>query len=240
MERAANRLRHEILHGDFAPGAHLDEVSLAARLEISRNGLREAFRVLSHERLVQHEPHRGVFVRRIDARAARESYEVRRHLECGAVREACVQLLHARAVLEGAGGMAQPEREHLERAREVIATWDAGIDRAAQAVQDAERARAQGDWHGVGTANAHFHAALGALGGNRVLQQMLGSLLTESRLRFLLLDDPRAIHEPFLDDNRRILALLQLGEGTRAVAELEVYLLRARVQLADDDALDLA
>lgn len=231
VERAAQRLRHEILHGEHAPGAHLDEVGLAARLDISRNGLREAFRLLAQERLVRHEPHRGVFVRRIDAAAARETYEVRRHLECGGVREAFVQVLYARALLAGAGSASEQER-----ARRVLDTWDNGLHRAEEAVEQGEAAGRAGDWRAVGSANAHFHAALGSLGGNGVLQQMLGSLLTETRLRFLELGVAQEIHEPFLADNRRILTLLQLGEGARAVTELEAYLLRARALFASDVA----
>lgn len=48
---------------------------MAEALGVSRKTLREAFRLLAHERLVVHEPHRGVAVRTLDAA---DIYAIRR------------------------------------------------------------------------------------------------------------------------------------------------------------------
>ena len=61
-EDVAARLRELIFAGDLSPGAFMDEVQLAAQLEISRTPLREALKVLTAEGLVRHEPRRGCFV----------------------------------------------------------------------------------------------------------------------------------------------------------------------------------
>ena len=45
------------------PGVQLSEVALAQQYGVSRNTLREAFRLLARDGLVEHVPHRGVFVR---------------------------------------------------------------------------------------------------------------------------------------------------------------------------------
>lgn len=225
IESAADQLRAEILAGAHPPGTHLDEVSLAARLDVSRNTLREAFRLLAHERLVEHEPHRGVFVRSIDAAAARDAYEVRRHLECGGVREAFLRLGEAREALTRGPDAA---------ASAFLARWESVTDAAEAAVRAGEAAAASGDWAAAGTANAEFHRQLARLGGNGALERTMEVLLTEARLRFLLLADPRAVHEPFVAENRRLLTLLRLGEGGRLGAELEAYLLRAEGLLASD------
>ena len=58
----ADALRRRIIAGEFAPGTRLSETSLAELLGVSRNTLREAFRVLSQQGLVEHVPHRGVSV----------------------------------------------------------------------------------------------------------------------------------------------------------------------------------
>ena len=61
-EIAADSLTLKIFDGQFEPGTRLAEVALAEELGISRNTLREAFRLLAHAGLVVHLPNRGVFV----------------------------------------------------------------------------------------------------------------------------------------------------------------------------------
>ena len=56
-------------------------------LRVSRNTLREAFRLLSHEGLLVHELHRGVFVRELDEADLVDLYRLRQHgrVRCGPV-----------------------------------------------------------------------------------------------------------------------------------------------------------
>lgn len=85
-ERVADVLRRRITEGDLAPRAHLPEEQLIAALRVSRNTLREAFRMLSHEGLLVHELHRGVFVREVDEADLRDLYRLRLMIECGVIR----------------------------------------------------------------------------------------------------------------------------------------------------------
>ncbi|HET9142050.1 GntR family transcriptional regulator, partial [Actinophytocola sp.] len=62
-ERVAGILRDRIMEGHLRPGDKLSEEEITRRLGISRNTLREAFRLLGHERLLEHQLNRGVFVR---------------------------------------------------------------------------------------------------------------------------------------------------------------------------------
>nr|WP_240929531.1 GntR family transcriptional regulator [Streptomyces coryli] len=86
-ERVAGILRTRIAEGRFRPGTRLSEDAIGEALGVSRNTLREAFRLLTHERLLVHEFSRGVFVRVLTAADAAELYRVRRLLECGVLRE---------------------------------------------------------------------------------------------------------------------------------------------------------
>lgn len=86
-ERVAEILRQRIAEGFFPPGARLAEESIGAALGVSRNTLREAFRILGHERLVAHELNRGVFVRRLSAGDVKDLYHVRRVIETAAITE---------------------------------------------------------------------------------------------------------------------------------------------------------
>ncbi|GLW27559.1 GntR family transcriptional regulator [Actinoplanes regularis] len=85
-ERVADLLRQRITEGVFRPGTRLSEESLRAALGVSRNTLREAFRLLSHEGLLEHQLNRGVFVRLLSSEDLRDLYAIRRILECGALR----------------------------------------------------------------------------------------------------------------------------------------------------------
>lgn len=86
-ERVAAILRTRIIEGYFPPGTRLAEDSIGTALGVSRNTLREAFRLLSHERLLAHELNRGVFVRKSSVEDVVDLYRVRRLVECGAVRD---------------------------------------------------------------------------------------------------------------------------------------------------------
>jgi DNA-binding GntR family transcriptional regulator len=85
-ERVADVLRTRITEGFFRPGTRLPEEAIGGSLGVSRNTLREAFQLLSHERLVTHEFNRGVFVRTLTVNDVVDLYRVRKVIECAAVR----------------------------------------------------------------------------------------------------------------------------------------------------------
>ncbi|MGW7288671.1 GntR family transcriptional regulator [Streptomyces sp. NPDC054847] len=85
-ERVADILRTRISEGYLPPGSKLSEDAIGGALGISRNTLREAFRLLTHERLLVHELNRGVFVRMLTVQDVTDIYQVRRLIECAAVR----------------------------------------------------------------------------------------------------------------------------------------------------------
>src|SRR5690606_33278673 len=58
----AERLRKMIIEGKLAAGARLNERALCDQLQVSRTPLREAFRLLSADGLVQIQPNRGAQV----------------------------------------------------------------------------------------------------------------------------------------------------------------------------------
>lgn len=108
-ERIARLLRARVTDGSVRPGERLPEDLLTRALRVSRNTLREAFRMLSHERLLVHELNRGVFVRRPSAEDVRDIYRLRRVIELPAVH--------------GTGGL-DAMREATARARERAASGD--------------------------------------------------------------------------------------------------------------------
>ncbi|MFF3850697.1 GntR family transcriptional regulator [Streptomyces sp. NPDC002328] len=85
-ERVSDILRSRIAEGYFPPGTRLSEDSIGGALGVSRNTLREAFRLLTHERLLVHELNRGVFVRVLTVEDVEDIYRTRALVECAVVR----------------------------------------------------------------------------------------------------------------------------------------------------------
>ncbi|MEU9188748.1 GntR family transcriptional regulator [Streptomyces sp. NPDC048484] len=85
-ERVSDILRSRIAEGFFPPGTRLSEDSIGNALGVSRNTLREAFRLLTHERLLVHQLNRGVFVRVLTVEDVEDIYRTRGLVECAVVR----------------------------------------------------------------------------------------------------------------------------------------------------------
>lgn len=200
-ERVADILRTRIAEGYFPPGTRLSEETIGGALGVSRNTLREAFRLLSHERLLVHELNRGVFVRVLAVEDVADIYRTRRLVECAVVR-----------------GLGQPPF---------------ALDALAGAVAEGEEAARAQDWKGVSTANIHFHRELVALAGSARTDELMRSVLAELRLAFHVVDDARALHEPYLIRNREILRALLAGERATAERLLARYLDDSRTRIVE-------
>lgn len=87
-DRLARDIRAMLISGELKPGQRLSEAAFSERLNVSRNSLREAFRLLTKEGLLQHEANRGVFVSVPSMSSIIDIYRVRRLIECGALLKA--------------------------------------------------------------------------------------------------------------------------------------------------------
>ncbi|QRM32691.1 GntR family transcriptional regulator [Microvirga sp. VF16] len=87
-EAVAATMRELLIAGEFAPGQKLSEQQVAFRFGISRNTLREVFRLLTSQRLLKYIPNRGVFVVAPDEAAVIDIYRVRSVIQKGAVHAA--------------------------------------------------------------------------------------------------------------------------------------------------------
>ncbi|NTJ41896.1 GntR family transcriptional regulator [Agrobacterium larrymoorei] len=84
-EATAAGIRERVVSGVLPPGSHLSEVALCEELQISRNTLREVFRLLTKEGVLRHEANRGVFVSTPSISTIMDIYRVRRVIECPAI-----------------------------------------------------------------------------------------------------------------------------------------------------------
>ncbi|MGJ8524440.1 hypothetical protein LMG33818_000148 [Halomonadaceae bacterium LMG 33818] len=122
-DQVVNEIRTRLTKGQLLPDQRLSEVHLAEELGVSRNTLRESFRALTNAGLLTHIPHRGVFVTRPGAAAIYDIFQVRRMIECEAVKKSTPHHPALNAI-----------KQALERAREAeknsdwIAVGTANID----------------------------------------------------------------------------------------------------------------
>ena len=94
-EEAADRLRDLIVQGRLASGARLNERLLTAQMGLSRTPLREAFKVLATEGLVELLPNRGAIVSQVDRVRLSETLAVMGALEALAGELACLNATEA-------------------------------------------------------------------------------------------------------------------------------------------------
>jgi len=139
---AADRIREEILAGGFRQGDRLVEANIATQLNTSRGPIREAFKQLRAEGLLEEEPRRGTFVVRLEADDVRQIYGLRAALESGAAR-----------LLARSG-----DPQIVDRLRSSAAAIDAAAER--------------GDAKAVARADLAFHEQLCELSGNSRIREV--------------------------------------------------------------------
>lgn len=89
QEEITSRLREEIIEGIWEPGTRLQERVLCERYGVSRPPLREAYRVVAAEGLLELQPNRGAIVTRPTIVDALENMEIVVALQSQAIRLAC-------------------------------------------------------------------------------------------------------------------------------------------------------
>ncbi|MFQ5959656.1 MAG: GntR family transcriptional regulator [Alphaproteobacteria bacterium] len=88
-DEVVDRVREMILDGELPPGGRVHEHALCTLLGVSRTPLREAFKVLASEGLLELRPNRGATVTRLTAEDVEEMFEVMGALEALAGELAC-------------------------------------------------------------------------------------------------------------------------------------------------------
>jgi DNA-binding GntR family transcriptional regulator len=201
-EDASTLIREQILTGGLRRGTHLVEAKLAGRLGISRGTVREAFKVLAAEGLIQEEPRRGAFVVILSRADVREIYDVR-------------------TAIEGRAAWL------IARRREPAALT--ALDDAIDEIRSAARA---GDIHAVRRADLAFHERLTCLSGNGRLHDIfvrsvpaLQTLIDYDELPYSSLDGVTAQHE-------ELVSAIRSGDPEQAARALERHVDDARDKVA--------
>ncbi len=157
-QQIADQIRGLIQGGHFAAGDRLPaERDLAQQLGVSRPSLREALIALEIEGSVEIRMGSGIYI---------TAETERRPLQTGSMGESPIELMEARAAVEGTVALAAAARisqEGLTLLRQTLDAMRAEIE-AGRKPLDQDRL---------------FHLTIAAEGGNSVLAQIVGDLFDE-------------------------------------------------------------
>ena len=195
---ATARLRDMIVEGRIAPGARLNERVLTEELQVSRTPLREAFKILAGEGLVELLPQRGAVVATLSIATVEATYELM-------------------ADLEGLAGELAAQRILPEELAEI---------RALQFDMLASHARR--DLPGYFRANMRIHNKINAAARNPVLTetfQRLNQRIYATRYRSNLSNER---WDKAIEEHAEILRLLEAGDGKALRVLLTQHLLNKR------------
>lgn len=203
VERVVDELRRALFEGDLAPGTPLREVGLAEQIGVSRSTIREALSTLVAEGLATRVPNRGVAVTSLR-------------------REDVRDVLRARTALETAGVRRWPaataaQRDAVRRAFDDFAHTARSVTSSAEAT----------------AAHLEIHRALVGLTGSDRLLATSDALNAEIRLALAHVDRIRRNAREQVAAHGELLALLEGGDVTAAVHELEQHLAGAEQSLLD-------
>ena len=118
-ESIIEHLRDQIVSGEFNAGQRLNENHLATTIGVSRPPLREAFRVLQHERLIDSIPRKGTYVTPMTLEDLQQVCRVRVMIECCAVdlleEQRVKDIPEVQKALQDASAMPIPRNKDVEQ-----------------------------------------------------------------------------------------------------------------------------
>jgi len=185
-EEAATRLRALIIRGDLPPGEQLTEVDLSEALGVSRTPLREAFKLLAAEGLVELRLNRGAAVAPIRPTELADLFEA----------VACIERCAAELA---ALRMTQRDLQRLRTLQERM-----------------ERHYEAGELESYFELNQQIHGFIVSGAKNKVLKSTHDALLARAeRARFFALSSQERWDES-VEEHRQILKALEEHNGKRA------------------------
>jgi DNA-binding GntR family transcriptional regulator len=148
-EFAYNELREQILDGMFAAGEHLAELTLAAKIGVSRTPVRAALQRLETDGLVEFKRNQGAVVRALP-------------------EEEVDQIFSLRAQLESFAAGLVAER---------ITAKELGVLESLCSQMEAEAAKADPDLTYIAQVNKQFHNSIIEFSGNVYLKRFAANLV---------------------------------------------------------------
>ena len=179
-------LRMKATHYELRPGEHVNEVSLATELNVSRTPVREALNRLVSEGLMTLVPNKGFFRQPLDIDLIRSLFEVR-----GAIEGLAVRLFCERATADDLDGL--------------LAQWTA-VKEISTTLNST----------GIVEHDEAFHCAIAKGSRNQEIERTLGDINSRIRfVRKIAMETPRVRKITFVEHDGILKALFE-RDGDKA------------------------
>ncbi len=124
-EAVYRQLKEQILHLDLPPGCAISETDTASQYNVSRTPVRDAFKALEMEGLLEIHPHVGTFVSLIDLNQISDILYMREVLEQAVLRDLSMhftnaQILKFKLILENQRILLASDTDNITLGREFI------------------------------------------------------------------------------------------------------------------------
>lgn len=198
VDYAYKELRHKIMNKEFKPGQRLPEIAIAEQLNVSRTPVREAFRQLANEGLINIFPNEGASLVNPSKEEIENTFEMRAYLECLAIKKAVHRITPLQlCMLE----------EEIQKEESIFAAKD--LDKYLEI-------------------NNAFHRIIAEASGNVVLYDLIISVLSRSLVYLVLFESFFDFSgNPSLDEHRAILEALKERDEEKAEALMKSHILTA-------------
>ncbi len=119
------QLKEQILHLDLPPGSAISETDTASQYNVSRTPVRDAFKALEMEGLLEIQPHVGTYVSLIDLNEISDILYMREVLEQAVLKDLSMhftqaQLLKFNIILENQKNLLSSDLDDITLGREFI------------------------------------------------------------------------------------------------------------------------
>lgn len=217
--QTAVRLGTAILAGDYPPGRPLlTEPELAAELDVSRNTLREAMKILASKSLVEVSPRRGTTVLPPDRWNVLDP-DILDWTGEGLITDPgfLEELLETRAAVEPAAAAAAATHGTPAAKARIQSAWE-----AMQHHAESDDIVAKVD------VDLAWHLAVAAATDNRFLVSIMGSIAHALRAHLRRLNDGQGNYEGNLANHARVTAAIEAADAATARSSMEVLVAQAR------------
>ncbi|HKK96244.1 MAG TPA: GntR family transcriptional regulator [Anaerovoracaceae bacterium] len=193
-DEIANIIRKRIINGEYKIGEKIKESQIAAELKVSRTPIREAFKMLEEEDLIDYYPYRGCFAKGFTKEDIADVYAVRKALEVLAIEWAVDKIN------------------------------DEGLSELKEQCDLMEFYATRGERQKVLDMNNDFHEIIYKATGSRFLVQALRSYKSYiNRSKKMLYFDDKYLSE-ILSEHRKIIEALKMKDKNMAADAISTHL----------------
>lgn len=187
-------IRERILKGEYKIGEKIKENQIASELRVSRTPIREAFKQLENEGLIDYIPNRGCFAKGFTRRDIEDLYAVRKSLEILAVEWAVDRI-------------TQEQIDKLQEQSDLMEFYTT-----------------RGDCKKVLEINSDFHSVIYNATGSRFMAQVLRSYKEYIEQTRKAIFDEKDYLEDIFQEHKAVLEAIKDRDAERAKAAMAMHL----------------